>query len=61
MAGKLSVLPGDTPNLSDWENHLTTIFPEVYTEFLPYPEILFSMFYEQLLCKSHSLQIIDGD
>lgn len=38
MAGKLSVLPGETPNLSDWENHLTTIFPEVYTYLLPYLE-----------------------
>eukprot|EP00271_Cylindrocystis_brebissonii_P007545 TRINITY_DN21110_c0_g1_i1.p1 TRINITY_DN21110_c0_g1~~TRINITY_DN21110_c0_g1_i1.p1 ORF type:complete len:524 (+),score=72.10 TRINITY_DN21110_c0_g1_i1:223-1794(+) len=29
LAGRLSVLPGDTPTLNDWENHLTTIFPEV--------------------------------
>ncbi|XAR70298.1 Glutamate--cysteine ligase [Bertholletia excelsa] len=29
MAGKLPCLPGEFPTLSDWENHLTTIFPEV--------------------------------
>lgn len=29
MAGKLPCLPGEYPNLNDWENHLTTIFPEV--------------------------------
>lgn len=29
MAGKLSVLPGELPRLSDWEDHLTTAFPEV--------------------------------
>lgn len=29
MAGKLPCLPGDYPTLNDWENHLTTIFPEV--------------------------------
>ncbi|KAG0612156.1 hypothetical protein M758_6G006600 [Ceratodon purpureus] len=29
LNGKLPVLPGEKPTLSDWENHLTTIFPEV--------------------------------
>nr|GEX01445.1 glutamate--cysteine ligase, chloroplastic [Tanacetum cinerariifolium] len=29
LAGKLAPLPGDYPTLNDWENHLTTIFPEV--------------------------------
>ncbi|WP_020181206.1 glutamate--cysteine ligase [Methylopila sp. M107] len=29
MAGKLPQLPGETPALSDWTNHLSTIFPEV--------------------------------
>ncbi|KAK6158255.1 hypothetical protein DH2020_005569 [Rehmannia glutinosa] len=29
LAGKLPNLPGDYPTLNDWENHLTTIFPEV--------------------------------
>ncbi|KAL1551910.1 glutamate--cysteine ligase [Salvia divinorum] len=29
LAGKLSCLPGEYPTLNDWENHLTTIFPEV--------------------------------
>ncbi|KAL3619287.1 glutamate--cysteine ligase [Castilleja foliolosa] len=29
MAGNLPCLPGEYPNLNDWENHLTTIFPEV--------------------------------
>jgi gamma-glutamylcysteine synthetase len=29
MAGKLPSLPGELPTFSDWENHLTTIFPEV--------------------------------
>jgi len=28
MAGKLPALPGETPTLSDWADHLTTIFPE---------------------------------
>jgi gamma-glutamylcysteine synthetase len=27
--GKLPALPGQRPNMGDWENHLTTIFPEV--------------------------------
>jgi glutamate--cysteine ligase len=29
LAGQLSVLPGQQPMLSDWENHLTTVFPQV--------------------------------
>ena len=29
MVGKLPALPGETPTLSDWADHLTTIFPEV--------------------------------
>src|ERR1700752_386223 len=29
LAGKLSELPGERASLSDWSNHLTTIFPEV--------------------------------
>jgi glutamate--cysteine ligase len=29
MAGKLSVLPGEKPRLSDWVDHLSTAFPEV--------------------------------
>jgi glutamate--cysteine ligase len=29
MDGKLPVLPGERPTLKDWEDHLTTIFPEV--------------------------------
>ncbi|XP_035830216.1 glutamate--cysteine ligase, chloroplastic isoform X2 [Helianthus annuus] len=29
LAGKLAPLPGEYPTLNDWENHLTTIFPEV--------------------------------
>ena len=29
MQGKLSVLPGELPSLKDWEDHLTTAFPEV--------------------------------
>ncbi|WP_289042713.1 glutamate--cysteine ligase [uncultured Aliiroseovarius sp.] len=28
MQGKLPALPGETPTLSDWADHLTTIFPE---------------------------------
>lgn len=32
MAGKLAPVPGELPTLNDWENHLTTIFPEVYLE-----------------------------
>jgi glutamate--cysteine ligase len=29
MEGKLPQLPGDRPTLDDWEQHLTTVFPEV--------------------------------
>jgi glutamate--cysteine ligase len=29
MAGKLPVLPGALPTIKDWEDHLTTAFPEV--------------------------------
>ena len=29
MAGKLPALPGETPTLSDWADHMTTAFPEV--------------------------------
>eukprot|EP00208_Stichococcus_sp_RCC1054_P003230 CAMPEP_0206138460 /NCGR_PEP_ID=MMETSP1473-20131121/3343_1 /ASSEMBLY_ACC=CAM_ASM_001109 /TAXON_ID=1461547 /ORGANISM="Stichococcus sp, Strain RCC1054" /LENGTH=446 /DNA_ID=CAMNT_0053531905 /DNA_START=453 /DNA_END=1793 /DNA_ORIENTATION=+ len=29
MEGKLPALPGDYPNIKDWETHLTTIFPEI--------------------------------
>jgi glutamate--cysteine ligase len=29
LAGKLSALPGEKPRLTDWEDHLTTAFPEV--------------------------------
>ena len=29
MQGKLSILPGELPSIKDWEDHLTTAFPEV--------------------------------
>jgi glutamate--cysteine ligase len=29
MAGELPALPGERPSLKDWEDHLTTLFPEV--------------------------------
>src|SRR4029079_2318560 len=29
FAGKLKELPGERPSISDWANHLSTIFPEV--------------------------------
>jgi glutamate--cysteine ligase len=29
LAGKLPALPGELPSLEDWEDHLTTAFPEV--------------------------------
>ncbi len=29
MAGKLSILPGETPGMGDWIDHMTTAFPEV--------------------------------
>lgn len=29
LQGKLPALPGERPTMGDWENHLTTIFPEV--------------------------------
>ncbi|MBY6204635.1 glutamate--cysteine ligase [Halomonas denitrificans] len=29
LAGRLPALPGERPTLSDWEDHLTTAFPEV--------------------------------
>ena len=28
LAGELPALPGETPTLSDWADHLTTLFPE---------------------------------
>lgn len=29
MNGKLPALPGEVPNLEDWKDHMTTLFPEV--------------------------------
>jgi len=29
MAGKLDVLPGERPDIEDWADHLSTLFPEV--------------------------------
>jgi glutamate--cysteine ligase len=29
LDGKLPALPGETPYISDWQDHLTTLFPEV--------------------------------
>lgn len=29
LDGRLSVLPGERPNLTDWVNHLSTVFPQV--------------------------------
>ena len=29
LAGKLPALPGEIPTVSDWEDHLTTLFPDV--------------------------------
>lgn len=29
LAGKLDILPGEIPTMSDWRDHLTTIFPDV--------------------------------
>jgi glutamate--cysteine ligase len=29
LAGRLTVLPGEPPLISDWANHLTTVFPQV--------------------------------
>ncbi len=29
LDGRLPALPGERPTLSDWESHLTTLFPEV--------------------------------
>ncbi len=29
LAGRLAALPGERPELKDWEDHLTTVFPEV--------------------------------
>ena len=29
LAGRLAALPGEVPTLQDWEDHLTTVFPEV--------------------------------
>ncbi|MGD9828001.1 MAG: glutamate--cysteine ligase [Hyphomicrobiaceae bacterium] len=29
LAGRLSALPGETPTIDDWSDHLTTLFPEV--------------------------------
>src|SRR5947208_2190156 len=29
FSGKLDIMPGERPTISDWANHLSTIFPEV--------------------------------
>jgi len=29
LKGRLPALPGELPSMSDWEDHLTTVFPEV--------------------------------
>jgi glutamate--cysteine ligase len=29
LAGELPALPGETPSIKDWSDHLTTLFPEV--------------------------------
>ena len=29
MAGQLAEMPGERPTIKDWEDHLTTLFPEV--------------------------------
>ena len=29
MQGKLALLPGELPSMADWENHLTTLWPQV--------------------------------
>ncbi len=29
LTGELDVLPGDTPAIADWDDHLSTLFPEV--------------------------------
>ncbi len=29
LAGRLPALPGETPTMQDWDDHLTTLFPEV--------------------------------
>ena len=29
MAGELPALPGERPTIKDWDDHLTTLFPEV--------------------------------
>jgi len=33
MEGRLPALPGEFPTKKDWEDHLTTIFPEVGCRF----------------------------
>ena len=40
MAGKLAHIPGELPTLNDWENHLTTIFPEVRTGEIHVPQFI---------------------
>ena len=32
LDGNLSALPGEKPTGEDWENHLTTLFPEARLE-----------------------------
>ena len=32
LAGRLPALPGETPTLSDWADHMTTVFPEARVE-----------------------------
>ncbi|KAF3785299.1 Glutamate--cysteine ligase, partial [Nymphaea thermarum] len=35
MIGKLPPIPGELPTVTDWENHLTTIFPEGQIKTIP--------------------------
>lgn len=65
LAGRLPCIPGELPTLNDWENHLTTIFPEVhshgqllkcYAFWVPLPN--FSIFY---FCSGEAEEVLGNE
>jgi hypothetical protein len=59
MQGKLPQAPGELPTLNDWENHLTTIFPEVYPFICLHDGISVVARYRNNSCLVHSACRLD--
>lgn len=55
LVGKLPCIPGELPTLNDWENHLTTIFPEVT---ISSPITCFNFLFPEYQIVKHPLLII---